>query len=155
MKFRYVESIKVTFDISQSIIVAKHSGLYSVITHTKTVITFWDYLSSCSWLSQHLPPLLASVLYTYIATYKYVMYFWQWNFKDESLQMMLHTDHKTHTFQICKHTHMYGTYLLLNQARTGLWPAHTWFLRIASVCECLYACVCLCACVSATEAINN
>ena len=28
--------------------------------------------------------------------------------------------------------------------------AHTWFLIIASVCECLYPCVCVCP-----EAINN
>ena len=36
---------------------------------------------------------------------------------------------------------------LLNQARAGLWPAHTWFLRIASVRECLYMHVCVCVCV--------
>ena len=35
--------------------------------------------------------------------------------------------------------------------------AGTWFLRIASVHECLYVCMCVCAlvCVSAPEAINK
>ena len=41
------------------------------------------------------------------------------------------------------------TYLFLNQARAGLWPARVWFLRIASVCESMRVCV------SAPEAINN
>ena len=36
----------------------------------------------------------------------------------------------------------------LNQARA-------WFLRIASVHKCLYACVFVCVCVSAPKAINN
>ena len=47
--------------------------------------------------------------------------------------------------------------LILNHARAGLWPACAWFLRIASVRECLYACVfaCVCVCVSAPEAMNN
>ena len=35
----------------------------------------------------------------------------------------------------------------LNQAHAGLWLARAWFLRIASVCECLYACVLACVCV--------
>ena len=39
--------------------------------------------------------------------------------------------------------------IFLNQARAG----RAWFLRIASVRECLY--VCVCACVSALKAINN
>ena len=33
---------------------------------------------------------------------------------------------------------------LLNQARAGRKPARAWFLRIASVRECLYACVFVC-----------
>ena len=37
--------------------------------------------------------------------------------------------------------------LFLNQAHAGRRPVHTWFLRIASVRECLYACVCVCVCV--------
>ena len=32
---------------------------------------------------------------------------------------------------------------LLNQARAGRRPARTWFLRIASVRELLYACLCV------------
>ena len=32
-------------------------------------------------------------------------------------------------------------------------PVRAWFLRIASYCECLYACMCVC--VSAPEAIIN
>ena len=42
---------------------------------------------------------------------------------------------------------------LLNQERAGLWPAHAWFLRIASVRKLQYVCVCVC--VSTPEAINN
>ena len=38
-------------------------------------------------------------------------------------------------------------HLLLNQARTGCRLARAWFLRIASVCERLYACVYVCVCV--------
>ena len=41
--------------------------------------------------------------------------------------------------------------LFLNQARAGLWPAHTWFLEIVSV----RMSVCVCVCVSAPETINN
>ena len=42
--------------------------------------------------------------------------------------------------------------LLLNQARAGLWPAHTWFLKIDPVqIVGMRACVC----VSAPKAINN
>ena len=33
-------------------------------------------------------------------------------------------------------------YKFLNEACAGLQPAHAWFLRITSICECLYACVC-------------
>ena len=38
------------------------------------------------------------------------------------------------------------TYLFLNQARTALWPARAWFLkidpvRIASMCACVCVCV--------------
>ena len=36
-------------------------------------------------------------------------------------------------------------WIVLNQARAGLWPARTWFLRIVSVR--MYACVCVCVCV--------
>ena len=43
----------------------------------------------------------------------------------------------------------------LNQACAGHRPVCAWFLRIASVRECLYACVFVCVCVSAPEAINN
>ena len=39
--------------------------------------------------------------------------------------------------------------LLLNQARTGHRPVCAWFLRIAFVRKCLYACVFACVCVSA------
>ena len=44
-----------------------------------------------------------------------------------------------------------------NLIKPGAQPARAWFLRIASVHECLYACVlaCVCVCVSAPEAINN
>ena len=42
---------------------------------------------------------------------------------------------------------IFTTSAFLNQAYAGLWPAHAWFLRIASVRECLYACVCVCVCV--------
>ena len=48
---------------------------------------------------------------------------------------------------------------LLNQVCASRRSADAWFLRIASVRECLYACVCVfacvCVCVSAPEAINN
>ena len=37
-------------------------------------------------------------------------------------------------------------YYLLNQAHVGLRLAHTWFLRIAFVHECLYVCVFACVC---------
>ena len=37
-------------------------------------------------------------------------------------------------------------FIFLNQVRAGRRPAHAWFLRIASVRECLYACVCVCVC---------
>ena len=75
------------------------------------------------------------------------------------------------------------TQRFLNQTRASLWPARAWFLRIATVHECLYdcvcvcvyvcvcvcvcecacvcvcecvcACVCVCVCVSAPEAINK
>ena len=55
------------------------------------------------------------------------------------------------------------TQRFLNQMRASLWPVHAWFLRIATVRECLYDCVCVCACVcvrvcvcvSAPEAINK
>ena len=40
----------------------------------------------------------------------------------------------------------------LNQARTGLWPAHAWFLRIALSANVGMR---VCVCVSAPEAINN
>ena len=46
-----------------------------------------------------------------------------------------------------KKTLFFVTRELLNQARA-------WFLRIASVHECLYACVFACVCVR-PEAINN
>ena len=44
---------------------------------------------------------------------------------------------------------------LLNQVHASHRPAHAWFLRIASIRECLYACVCVFACVSTPEAINS
>ena len=43
--------------------------------------------------------------------------------------------------------------VIFSTRRTGRWPVRAWFLRIASVRECLYARVCVC--VSAPEAINN
>ena len=33
---------------------------------------------------------------------------------------------------------------LLNQARTGLWPAHAWFLEITLVRTSVCVCVCVC-----------
>ena len=39
-----------------------------------------------------------------------------------------------------------------NQARAGLWPERTWFLKIVSVQTSVCVCVCLCVC---PEAINN
>ena len=45
------------------------------------------------------------------------------------------------------------TYALIYQEmlatffKPGVRPAHTWFFKIVSVCECLYACVCVCMCV--------
>ena len=44
------------------------------------------------------------------------------------------------------------SYSLLNQARAGHRPAHTWFLEIAfvqevSMCVCVCVCVCVRACV--------
>ena len=52
----------------------------------------------------------------------------------------------------------YLPFVLLNQARAGLWPTCAWFLKIDSVWivdmrACV--CVCVCVCVSGTEAINN
>ena len=45
---------------------------------------------------------------------------------------------------------------LLNQARAGLWPAQTWFLKIVPVqIVGMHACMCVCVCVSTPEAINN
>ena len=41
------------------------------------------------------------------------------------------------------------TQRFLNQTRASLWPARAWFLRIATVSECLYDCVCVCVCVCA------
>ena len=38
------------------------------------------------------------------------------------------------------------TQRFLNQTCASLWPA-AWFLRIATVRECLYDCVCVCVCV--------
>ena len=46
-----------------------------------------------------------------------------------------------------------GMQIFLNQAHASHRLALTWFLRIASVRECLYACVFVC--VSAPKAINN
>ena len=43
----------------------------------------------------------------------------------------------------------------LNQASASHRPAHTWFLRIAFVHECLYVCVFACVCVSTPEAMKN
>ena len=45
----------------------------------------------------------------------------------------------------------------LNQAHAGRRPVRAWFLRIASVHECLHArvFVSVCVCVSTPEAINN
>ena len=43
---------------------------------------------------------------------------------------------------------------LLNQAHTGLWPAHVWFLEIVFVHE-VGMRVCVFVCVSAPQAINN
>ena len=53
-------------------------------------------------------------------------------------------------------------YILLNQARSGQWPVHAWFLKIdpvqiigirvcvcARVCACVCAHVCVCVCVHA------
>ena len=34
--------------------------------------------------------------------------------------------------------------VLLNQAHTSHRPVHAWFLKIASVHECMYACMCVC-----------
>ena len=36
-----------------------------------------------------------------------------------------------------------------------MWPVRAWFFRIASVHECLYACMFAYVCVSTPEAINN
>ena len=49
------------------------------------------------------------------------------------------------------------TAAFLNQACAGLRPTQAWFLRIASVRECQYACVFVCVyvCVSTPEAINS
>ena len=44
--------------------------------------------------------------------------------------------------------YVYQFHIFLNQACA-------WFLSIASVRECLYACVCVFACVSAPKAMNN
>ena len=62
----------------------------------------------------------------------------------------------------------YLDHVLLNQPRTGLWPAHAWFPKIdpvqiismcvcvcVCVCVCLCVCVCMCVYVSTPEAINN
>ena len=35
----------------------------------------------------------------------------------------------------------------LKQTCASLWPARTWFLRIATVRECVCDCVCVCVCV--------
>ena len=43
----------------------------------------------------------------------------------------------------------------LNQTRAGHRPVRAWFLRIASVRECLCVCVCLHVCVSTPEAMNT
>ena len=45
--------------------------------------------------------------------------------------------------------------IFLNQAHTSHRPAHTWFIRIASVRERLHACLCVCVFVSTPKAINN
>ena len=46
--------------------------------------------------------------------------------------------------------------MFLNQACTGLWPVHAWFLKIDPVrFVSIRACVCVCLCVSTPEAINN
>ena len=44
---------------------------------------------------------------------------------------------------------MFNHYKFLNQARAGLWPVRTWFLKIDPVqivCMrvCVFACVCVC-----------
>ena len=44
-----------------------------------------------------------------------------------------------------------SSFTFLNQARTGLQPAHAWFLEIDFV----HDVCCVCVCVSAPEAINN
>ena len=46
---------------------------------------------------------------------------------------------------------IYFLWMILNQAHTSLWPARAWFLKIASVQECLYVYVC----VSTPEAMNS
>ena len=51
-----------------------------------------------------------------------------------------------------------GVPAVVSRSQTAfLNQAHAWFLRIASVHKCMYACVCVCVCVCvpAPEAINN
>ena len=51
-------------------------------------------------------------------------------------------------------THIQTIFMLLNQARAILWPAHAWFLKIDPV-RIIGMRVCVCVCVSTPEAINN
>ena len=64
-------------------------------------------------------------------------------------------------FNTTDHTQVYVsiTPTLLNQVHAGLWPVHTWFLKLfctdIHMCVCVCVCMFACVCVSSPETINT